>query len=56
MIYFDRDTQFAVLKKFHPLIKPHGLLFVGHSENFYFASEYFTLRGKTVYEMAKRKP
>lgn len=55
MIYFDRDTQFAVLKKFHPLIKPHGLLFVGHSENFYFASEYFALRGKTVYELARRK-
>ncbi len=56
MIYFDRDTQFAVLKKFHPLIKPHGLLFVGHSENFYFASDYFSLRGKTVYELARRKP
>lgn len=56
MIYFDRDTQFAVLKKFHPLIKPHGLLFVGHSENFYFASDYFALRGKTVYELARRKP
>ncbi|WP_147696130.1 CheR family methyltransferase [Vogesella mureinivorans] len=55
MIYFDRDTQFAVLKKFYPLIKPHGLLFVGHSENFYFASEYFALRGKTVYELARRK-
>ncbi len=55
MIYFDRDTQFAVLKKFHPLIKPHGLLFVGHSENFYFASEFFALRGKTVYELARRK-
>jgi chemotaxis protein methyltransferase CheR len=55
MIYFDRDTQFAVLKKFHPLIKPHGLLFVGHSENFYFASDYFALRGKTVYELARRK-
>ncbi|MBP7580649.1 MAG: chemotaxis protein CheR [Vogesella sp.] len=56
MIYFDRDTQFAVLKKFHPLIKPHGLLFVGHSENFYFASDYFALRGKTVYELARRRP
>ena len=55
MIYFDRDTQFAVLKKFHPLIKPHGLLFVGHSENFYFASDYFTLKGKTVYELSKPK-
>lgn len=52
MIYFDRDTQLAVLKKFHPLLKQDGLLFVGHSENFYFASDYFKLRGKTVYEKA----
>ncbi|HJV07656.1 MAG TPA: CheR family methyltransferase [Chromobacteriaceae bacterium] len=50
MIYFDRETQFGVLKRFVPLLKPEGLLFVGHSENFYFASEYFHLRGKTVYE------
>ena len=55
MIYFDRDTQLAVLKKFHPLLKAHGLLFVGHSENFYFAADYFTLRGKTVYELARAK-
>ncbi|MDC7703324.1 CheR family methyltransferase [Vogesella indigofera] len=55
MIYFDRDTQLAVLKKFHPLLKAHGLLFVGHSENFYFAADYFTLRGKTVYELAKAR-
>jgi len=52
MIYFDRDTQLAVLKRFAPLLKPDGLLFVGHSENFYFASDFFRLRGKTVYEHA----
>lgn len=55
MIYFDRDTQFGVLKKFAPLLKQDGLLFVGHSENFYFASDYFHLKGKTVYEHAKKK-
>ena len=32
-----------------PLLKPDGLLFVGHSENFYHAAELFTLKGKTVY-------
>ncbi|WP_024301404.1 CheR family methyltransferase [Pseudogulbenkiania sp. MAI-1] len=52
MIYFDRETQLAVLKKFAPLLKPDGLLFVGHSENFYFAADLFKLRGKTVYELA----
>lgn len=49
MIYFDRDTQLSILKKFAPLLKPDGLLFVGHSENFYHAAELFTLKGKTVY-------
>jgi chemotaxis protein methyltransferase CheR len=55
MIYFDRETQFAILKRFAPLLKPDGLLFVGHSENFYYASDYFHLRGKTVYEHAPKK-
>jgi chemotaxis protein methyltransferase CheR len=55
MIYFDKDTQFAVLKRFAPLLKPDGLLYVGHSENFYFASDYFHLRGKTVYEHALKR-
>jgi chemotaxis protein methyltransferase CheR len=52
MIYFDKDTQFAVLKKFAPLLQPHGLLFAGHSESFYHAAIYFRLRGQTVYELA----
>lgn len=54
MIYFDRETQHKVLKKFAPLLKPDGLLFVGHSENFYFASDVFRLKGKTVYEHAPK--
>ena len=49
MIYFDRDTQLAVLRRFAPLLKPDGLLFVGHSENF-ITRPIFSLRGKTVYE------
>ncbi len=50
MIYFDKDTQLAILKKFAPLLKPDGLLFAGHSENFYHAAAYLKLRGQTVYE------
>ncbi len=52
MIYFDKTTQLSILKKFVPLLRPDGLLFAGHSESFYNADEYFTLRGKTVYELA----
>lgn len=54
MIYFDRETQLKILKKFAPLLKPDGLLFVGHSENFYHAVDVFTLKGKTVYLPAAR--
>lgn len=53
MIYFDKGTQFDILKKFAPLLRPHGLLFAGHSESFYHAAAYFKLRGQTVYELAR---
>ncbi|MCB5183807.1 chemotaxis protein CheR [Methylobacillus gramineus] len=51
MIYFDKPTQSTILKKFAPLMKPDGLLFAGHSENFLYATDAFRLRGKTVYEL-----
>lgn len=49
MIYFEKDVQLQILKKFAPLMNQNGLLYAGHSENFAMAREYFTLRGKTVY-------
>ncbi len=55
MIYFDKPTQEQVLQRFAPLIKPHGLLFAGHSENFSFASHTFRLRGKTIYELSSSR-
>jgi len=53
MIYFDKPTQKKILQRFAPLLKPHGLLFVGHSENFSYLTELFQLRGKTVYEVSR---
>jgi chemotaxis protein methyltransferase CheR len=50
MIYFDAGTQKRVLQKIHGVMKPKGLLFVGHSENFTENKDLFRLRGKTVYE------
>ncbi|GAA6143235.1 CheR family methyltransferase [Hydrogenophaga sp. 5NK40-0174] len=50
MIYFDGPTQRAVLERIHKVMKPGGLLFVGHAENFSDARNHFALRGKTVYE------
>lgn len=53
MIYFDKPTQKKILERFLPLIKPDGLLFAGHSENFLYVSDAFKLRGETVYEPAR---
>jgi chemotaxis protein methyltransferase CheR len=52
MIYFDKPTQGKILSRFVSLMKPDGLLFAGHSENFQYASSAFKLRGKTVYQLA----
>lgn len=52
MIYFDKPTQSKILARFVPLMKPDGLLFAGHSENFLYVSNALKLRGKTVYELA----
>ena len=52
MIYFDKPTQSKILSRFAPLMKPHALLFAGHSENFTYVSNAFKLRGKTVYELS----
>ncbi len=50
MIYFDAGTQRKVLERIHRVLKPGGMLFVGHAENFSESRDLFTLRGKTVYE------
>jgi chemotaxis protein methyltransferase CheR len=50
MIYFDAATQRSVLARLHQAMRPGGMLFVGHSENFSSQTDLFTLRGKTVYE------
>ncbi|MEP7281512.1 MAG: CheR family methyltransferase [Rubrivivax sp.] len=50
MIYFDHETQRRVLERLHAVLRPGGLLYAGHSENFTDARSGFRLRGKTVYE------
>ncbi len=54
MIYFDKPTQAAILRRFVPLMQPDGLLFVGHSESLFHVADSFRLRGKTVYSLARR--
>ncbi len=50
MIYFDAPTQRKVLERIHAVMKPRGMLYVGHSENFTDSKDLFRLRGKTIYE------
>jgi chemotaxis protein methyltransferase CheR len=50
MIYFDAATQRAVLERIHRVMKPGGMLYVGHAENFSESRDLFILRGKTCYE------
>ncbi|MGC6744760.1 CheR family methyltransferase [Escherichia coli] len=54
MIYFDQkypagDFCAALFRS----LKPDGLLFAGHSENFSHLERRFTLRGQTVYALSK---
>lgn len=55
MIYFDKTTQQEILRRFVLLLKPDGLLFAGHSENFSNLVREFSLRGQTVYALSKDK-
>jgi chemotaxis protein methyltransferase CheR len=50
MIYFDAPTQRVVLERMRRAMRPQGLLFAGHSENFGESRDLFRLRGQTVYE------
>jgi chemotaxis protein methyltransferase CheR len=52
MIYFDKPTQYGILKRFVPLLRPEGLLFAGHSESFMHAADLFRSLGRTVYKRA----
>ncbi|MDP3293848.1 MAG: CheR family methyltransferase [Nevskia sp.] len=49
MIYFDKPTQLAVLRKMVPLLAPDGLFFAGHSESFFHATDLIKPIGRTVY-------
>jgi chemotaxis protein methyltransferase CheR len=52
MIYFDKPTQYTILKRFVPLLRPDGAMFAGHSESFIHAADLFRPLGRTVYQRA----
>lgn len=52
MIYFERDFQQQLLKKFLRYLAPHGYLILGHSENVSWMTN-LKLLGKTVYKQVE---
>lgn len=49
MIYFDKETQQHLLKRFHQQLNPNGILLIGHSESVGASSEIFHHLGHTIY-------
>lgn len=50
LIYFDRKTQAALIPRFFELLRPGGILFLGHSENLPIRNGMFELLGKTTFK------
>lgn len=51
LIYFDQKTQERLINRFSKMLKPGGLLFVGHSEHFGSHCGPFRLQGQSVYAL-----
>ncbi|MBK4716743.1 MULTISPECIES: protein-glutamate O-methyltransferase CheR [Tenebrionibacter/Tenebrionicola group] len=55
MIYFDKETQGKILRRFAGMLKEGGVLFAGHSEHVSQLSSEFYLQGQSVYGLTKDK-
>jgi len=53
MIYFDKPTQYEVLRKVVPLLAPGGRFYAGHSESFAHALDLVQPCGRTIYRAAQ---
>ncbi len=52
MIYFDKATQYQVLRRIAPLLGADGVFYAGHSESFTHAHDLITPCGRTTYRSA----
>jgi chemotaxis protein methyltransferase CheR len=50
MIYFDEETKFSLINKFHHHLKGNGYMFVGHSESLMHMKDIFKFLKHTVYQ------
>ena len=53
IIYFDKETQKELFKKFYKHLVPGGYLFIGSSETLYGVNSDFIPAGPTVYRKPK---
>jgi len=53
MIYFDKPTQYDVLRKIVPLLAPGGRFYAGHSESFSHALDLVQPCGRTIYRTTR---
>ena len=49
VIYFDKDTQRVLFRRYFEILRSKAYLFIGHSETLHKVSDDFSLLGKTVY-------
>jgi len=49
VIYFDKETQRDLFRRFARLQRPGDVLFLGHSESMFKVSDAYTLVGRTIY-------
>ena len=50
MIYFDKETQTRLLNRMTDMLKPGGMLFIGHSESPARSMKDYQLLGRTMYQ------
>lgn len=50
VIYFNKDTQKALFKRFADMTVDRGYLFIGHSESLFKVSTQYQLIGNTIYQ------
>ncbi len=53
VIYFDKPTQRQLFDRIADMLKPHGWLYIGHSENLFNVCDRFSPQGKTIYRKVR---
>jgi chemotaxis protein methyltransferase CheR len=54
VIYFDKDTQRVLFKRYFDILRPNAYLLIGHSETLHKVSDDFASLGKTIYQRSSR--